>query len=329
MRLYAFLAEHESPRSAHDILTGVTGYLDSAALDGSALRKLRRDFDLLRSLGLDIELAEHAARDEDGEPVDGYRLRSSAYVARRLDLSPQQLAVLGIAASLARSAPDAAPSESALAAIQKLIAAPADLPAYPVSVSFRPLPDATAPGVLTRRINRLAQLIERRHPARFRHRKHTGAESQREIEPYGIGERMGLWYLVGRDTDSGDIRTFRLSRIAGHIAEVTPNAGPRYRIPDDFRISEHIVPPWQIGRWPQTVTLEFSPRVVHVAAAFLGDAPMVLVDDGWHRCELEVRSVSNLVRWMLTFGQLAEVIAPDAARAEYESVREEMVVRHG
>ena len=335
MRLYAFLAEHESARSTREIVAGVVGYLDtnagadSATAFRSATKKLHRDMDLLRSLGLEIELVPRMARDADGDEVDGFRLRGSAYVSHPVELSQRQLGVLGIAASLARSAPEMAVSDTALAAIQKVLSGREELPRFPVSVSFRALADSAAPGVLMRRLNRLAELMEKRHAARFAYRKLSGQQSRREVEVYGIAERVGLWYVVGRDCEDGAVKAFRLSRIVGKVAEATPNAGPRYEVPGDFDIAAHVVSPWQIGDTPHRVTLSFSPRVVHVASAFLGDVEMTPEESGWWRCRIEVRDVSNLVRWMLTFGQLATVVAPASARAEYEHNREDMAVRHG
>jgi proteasome accessory factor B len=42
----------------------------------------------------------------------------------------------------------------------------------------------------------------------------------REVEPWGLVNARGVWYLVGLDKDRGAERTFRLSRIVGAVAAV-------------------------------------------------------------------------------------------------------------
>ena len=37
------------------------------------------------------------------------------------------------------------------------------------------------------------------------------------MEPWGLGNKYGQWYLSGRDLDRGEQRLFRLSRIVGEV----------------------------------------------------------------------------------------------------------------
>jgi predicted DNA-binding transcriptional regulator YafY len=48
---------------------------------------------------------------------------------------------------------------------------------------------------------------------RIRYRDRTGTMTQRDVEPYGLVSKAGVWYLVARQSD-GEYRTFRVERIA-------------------------------------------------------------------------------------------------------------------
>src|SRR5690606_21903886 len=58
--------------------------------------------------------------------------------------------------------------------------------------------------------------------------------SARVVEPWALVSRRGGWYLVGRDTDRNDLRTFRLSRIQGSVTPSGQGRGADYEIPDGF-----------------------------------------------------------------------------------------------
>lgn len=62
---------------------------------------------------------------------------------------------------------------------------------------------------------RVASAIRMSRRVSFRYRSHSGAESRREVEPYGVIHFDGRWYLIGRCLSKNDLRTFRLDRVAG------------------------------------------------------------------------------------------------------------------
>ncbi|MCO5226449.1 MAG: WYL domain-containing protein [Thermomicrobiales bacterium] len=59
----------------------------------------------------------------------------------------------------------------------------------------------------------LAQARLGRHRVWFRYGRPTGDESAREVDPYGIGNVNGRWYLHGYCHLRQDRRTFRIDRI--------------------------------------------------------------------------------------------------------------------
>jgi predicted DNA-binding transcriptional regulator YafY len=62
----------------------------------------------------------------------------------------------------------------------------------------------------------LLEALRARRRVRFDYRKpEDPAPETREVEPWGVASRRGHWYLIGRDTQRGAMRVFRLSRVAG------------------------------------------------------------------------------------------------------------------
>jgi len=65
----------------------------------------------------------------------------------------------------------------------------------------------------------LWEAVRDRRPVSFSYRAVGRSSSQqRHLEPWGVVNRHGSWYVAGLDTDRGETRVFRLSRIDGPVA---------------------------------------------------------------------------------------------------------------
>src|SRR5262249_56127297 len=81
-------------------------------------------------------------------------------------------------------------------------------------------------------------------------------ESGRSVNPDGLLNDNGLWYVVGHDLDREEIRTFRVSRIRGDIKFATRRERD-FRAPTDFDVELYRGrPPWQIGEAVGTARIE-------------------------------------------------------------------------
>src|SRR5438132_621283 len=70
---------------------------------------------------------------------------------------------------------------------------------------------------------------------------------ERTVNPYALLSDNGVWYVVGRDLEADEIRTFRVGRIRGDIRFASRRERD-FRLPADFDADEHrLGPDWQIG----------------------------------------------------------------------------------
>jgi proteasome accessory factor B len=193
--------------TATQIRDAVPGYPESF---DAFKRMFERDKDELRELGIPLETGMNSALDDES----GYRISRQAYVLPEIRLEPDEAAVLGLAARVWRRAELAG---AAAGALLKLRAAGIDAE------------DTTQPGIEPRlqtgetAFSPLWQAVRDARPVSFAYRA-AGRSSpqQRHLEPWGVVNRHGRWYVAGQDTDRGEERVFRLSRIDGPVSFCGP-----------------------------------------------------------------------------------------------------------
>jgi proteasome accessory factor B len=188
--------------TAAQIREAVPGYPDSFE---AFKRMFERDKDELRELGIPLETGANSSSEE--EP--GYRISRQAYELPEIRLEPDEAAVLGLAARVWRRAELAGAAEGALL---KLRAAGIEAE------------DITQPGIEPRlqtgeaAFGPLWEAVRDRRAVAFSYRGAGRSEAQqRRLEPWGVVNRNGRWYVVGQDTERGEQRVFRLSRIEGPV----------------------------------------------------------------------------------------------------------------
>ncbi len=193
--------------TATQIREAVPGYPDSFE---AFKRMFERDKDELRELGIPLETGTNAPGDEES----GYQISRQAYELPDIRLEPDEAAILGLAARVWRRAELAGAAEGALL---KLRAAGIEAE------------DLTQPGIEPRvqtpeaAFGALWQAVRDRRPVAFSYRTQGSAAAQRRnLEPWGVVNRRGRWYVAGQDTDRGAERVFRLSRIEGQVSFTGP-----------------------------------------------------------------------------------------------------------
>jgi predicted DNA-binding transcriptional regulator YafY len=88
----------------------------------------------------------------------------------------------------------------------------------------------------TRVLLTLAEAAWDRHPVAISYTTRDGRGSERTLQPYGLVAHSGRWYVTGADSISGEVRTFRLDRIAN--PHVLPGS---FALPDGFDTAARVL----------------------------------------------------------------------------------------
>ncbi|MEU5592297.1 YafY family protein [Streptomyces sp. NPDC020298] len=163
---------------------------------------------------------------------------------------------------------------------------------------------------------------DRRVTARYR--RDGTAEVERELEPYGLVLKAGVWYLCARLPEAdGAFRTYRMDRFTA--VEVSPT---RFHRDEDFDLPDH---------WAQQaegfarsilraeVVVRLSPEGIRklpwaVDPVSARDAIRLAGEpdgDGWVTLTLRVESEEVAHAQLTVLGPEAEVLAPESLRARF------------
>lgn len=203
LNLVIALLAAEYPVSRAMIQQSVAGY-DPSATVAAFERMFERDKDELRGMGVPIR----TITDSGGE-VQGYLIDSEDYEQQTVDLSVDELSVLAVAA---RVWDEAVLAPAAVTALRKLEATNSSqrIPVPPQTFGSLAITEAAFLPLL--------RAVREHRVVTFEYRKPGESEAgKREIEPWSISSQDGHWYLRGWDTDRGEMRSFRLSRITGQV----------------------------------------------------------------------------------------------------------------
>ena len=197
-------------------------------------RKFERDKDELRRLGVPIETVE----DLGGEVA--YVIDDDAYALPEVELSVQQMTVLAVAFQLVEGGAD----QLTFSRVAALAPDPEDV-TPPSGITVRP----TALGP----VQPLAEAIVEHRVVRFTHRKPSGEETEREVEPRALLARRGTWYLRGHDRTRDEARVFRTDRIVGAVTTTDET----FEAPADADDAEQLAALFEL---PEDIDLQVAVR---------------------------------------------------------------------
>ncbi|GEB62752.1 WYL domain-containing protein [Sinomonas atrocyanea] len=221
LNLLIALLHTELGISRERILRDVYGHTAPAGDGGEAdseteavLRKFERDKADLRSMGAVIIEELGYERMESDEEVAKYRIDPAGFRLPPQRFSAEESTWLALAAL---ACDDAVAGADAQRALRRLEAAGA-LPETPPSQVQPRVRLDTHWVTLTDAAARGAEVTFDYHATS------TGETRRRRVQPWGLGQRYGQWYLAGNDEDRGGLRVFRLSRIRGTVAVGEPGS---------------------------------------------------------------------------------------------------------
>lgn len=195
-----------------------------------------RDKAFLREQGIPVEsYSEETLYDQDNS-VRRYRIRADAYRLPGVRFSPEESAVLALAASMWEQASLGSAAARALRKLQARGVVAEDAAASPLQPRIR-TNDPNFDTVWKATTTRTPISFGYRPAARARGAAGAAASARRRsslrhVQPWGMGSRFGHWYVVGWDLDRRAERFFRLSRMTTPVSLDTGS----YDVPEGFNI---------------------------------------------------------------------------------------------
>ncbi len=256
LSLVAYLMAEQRPVTARDVKNNVEGYANMG--DEAFARRYYADRSELQGLGVPIT----SGRDEfTGEEL--YNLRQEHYFLPPIDLTDDELAALQMSFYLLEG--QFAYAEPLRLALQNLALGRAQhqIDPGPKTASIELLGSVYTADI-AQRLAKLEQAISKQRTARFTYwTAHSDTTAERTINPYGLFELNGVWYVIGDDQEVEDAaearKTFRISRIRGEIKFATRRERD-FRIPAEFNVTQYRDRlPWQLAPEPAgSATLSVS-----------------------------------------------------------------------
>jgi predicted DNA-binding transcriptional regulator YafY len=180
---------------------------DLAARLGVTPRTLRRDVQKLRGLGYPVSAAPGVA--------GGYRLGAGAALPPLL-LDDDEAIAVALSLRTAASHAVTGVAEASLRALAKLEQVlPARLRERAIAIGQATVPLAAPQAMVDAEdLTTIARACRSREQLTFAYQTRDGSQSTRRAQPYRLVQAGNRWYLVARDVDRADWRTFRLDRIS-------------------------------------------------------------------------------------------------------------------
>lgn len=279
--------------TAEQIRRAVPGYPDS---DEAFKRMFERDKEELRELGVPLEVGA------DGEEDLGYRIPPQAYELPEIRLTPDEAAVLGLAARVWQQASLA---DAASGALLKLRAAGVETDSA-TTLGIEPRVDTDDPAFPA-----LFEAVKDGRPVAFDYQGiGRTAVSRRHLEPWGVVSRRGRWYVVGFDRDRQQQRVFRLSRISGDVAPDGPPGS--VEVPKDVDVRRIAFDWGEAPAEPRTATMRLRAGAAQGLRRWaIGVRP---AGDGWDEATLTFRDVDRFAPFLARFAADVVVLDPPDLR---------------
>jgi proteasome accessory factor B len=163
----------------------------------------------------------------------------------------------------------------------------------------------------------------------FDYRKLRGISAERRrVRPYHLGCVDNQWYLFGFDLARRQLRTFALPRIGK-----PRRTGVRFRRPSNFSIGKFLDSSFGVfqsdGRI--TVRIHFQPFAAQLVRERVWHHSQKVKElrDGGLELQLQLGSLEEIERWVLSWGDQAVVLEPARLRSRLLDVGQRFVAEYG
>ncbi len=289
----------------------------------AAIRKFERDKAELLELGIPVRWV---GGDED--LAAGYLVDKEDFYLPDLKLPPEDLALLYVAGSAAlaqRAFPYAkdlahamnklsfaarAPGASEVAAVAALQLSADDAGEEARSEAAGRLEALSAAVAGKKRVHLVYAGAER------------GARTERDVDPYGLYQRGGAWFLAGFCRLREDVRSFHLGRIVSLEVNASSPRTPDFQVREGFSLADLATrESWEFRvKAPARCRVRLDGPVSPEERDSFGQRAAWKDVDGGAVVEVEATNPEALLRHVLSFGDRAEVLAPRSLRDRARSV---------
>jgi proteasome accessory factor B len=298
---------------------------DYAGTGDAAIRKFERDKADLLELGIPVR---YAVGDED-LPA-GYLIDKDEFYLPDLKLPPEDLALLYVAGSAALAQGTFPYARDLAHALNKLsFAAIAPGASESAALAARRLSaeDAEAPPAVVRWLEELSRAVAHKKRVHLRYR---GAErredTERDVDPYGLFQKGGAWFLAGHCHLREDIRTFHLSRVVSLSVNPAAPRTPDFTLRQGFSLAELATrETWEFRvHAPVRCAVRLDSPVSEEVRASFGPRKAVGDVEGGEVVEVEATNAEGLLRHVLSLGAGAEVLSPRFLRERARELLSEL-----
>lgn len=168
----------------------------------------------------------------------------------------------------------------------------------------------------------LAEAARDRQPVAIAYTGRDGRESDRTILPYGIVAHSGRWYVTGHDSRSGQVRTFRLDRIA------RPTVRPgSFNVPPGFDPTAAVLESLAATPWRHEVSIRVHGDADRVRAGFpAGIATVEPLAElvGWTRVRMRAERLDWIPALLAGLDLDFVIERPDELRALVDALAERL-----
>ena len=181
--------------------------------------------------------------------------------------------------------------------------------------------------------------------------------AMQEVEPYGLINRSGYWYLVGLSRKHKEIRTFKLDRFESNVREKDRDSiGHEFEVPKDFSLVSESRWPWEKKRvsarvrflsakddegvvigvfdhppesTPAEVLKEKVVEEYEYPRGMVGEGSPRVMKDQYLEVTFSVGDVEEFIGWVLGFGPEVRLVSPPSMVSEVKRRLEAIIERVG
>lgn len=301
---------------------------DYGGSEEAAIRKFERDKAELLELGIPVRWLQG-----DEDLPAGYLIDKDEFYLPDLKLPPEDLALLYLSGSAALAGGDFPYARDLAHALEKLsFAARSPGASEAAGQAARTLSAADGPGrdEVPPMLEELSRAIATQKRV---HLVYAGAErsetTERDVDPYGLYQSGGAWFLCGHCHLRGAVRTFHLARIRSLSANRAQPRSRDFQVPPDFSVADLATrEAWEYAvHPPERARVRLDGMVSAEDRASFGPRAELREEPGGATVELTVTNGEALLRHVLALGDRAELLAPARLRRRARAVLSELARR--